>query len=220
MEAGEPIDALLAHNERRAWIAYQWGVWVTAQARYRLFEAIQIAGENAVYCDTDSVKYIGECDFSGYNRRRERDSKRSGSYATDPAGVCHYMGILENDGQYRRFLTHGAKKYAYEDVDGKLHVTISGVNKRKGAMELAAAGGLEALRPGFVFREAGGTESVYNDFADFDVQVDGHELHISKNLMIKDSTYTLHYSADYDKLLSDPALLRKIAHSFGDFSPL
>lgn len=219
-EGNEPIDALLARNYTRAWISYQWGVWVTAQARYRLYEGIKLAGENAVYCDTDSVKYIGDVDFSGYNRQRIRDSKRSGSYAKDPAGEVHYMGVMEQERTYTRFLTHGAKKYAYEFEDGKPHVTISGVNKRKGGQELEQHGGLEALQPGFVFRDAGGTESIYNDFSDYDVELDGHVLHVGPNICIQDSTYTLTYSADYDKLLSDPALLRKIKHSFGDYSPL
>lgn len=218
VERGESLESLLERNRLRAWICYQWGVWVTAQARYRLFEGIQLAGENAVYCDTDSVKYIGDCNFSAYNKARIRDSKRSGSYAADPSGTVHYMGVFEQEQTYSRFLTHGAKKYAYEYEDCRTHVTIAGVNKRKGGEELHKAGGLEALKPGFVFTEAGGTESVYNDFSDYSVEIDGHELHITPNICIKDSTYTLTYSADYDKLLSDPFLLRKIKHSFGDFS--
>lgn len=218
VERGESLEALLERNRLRAWICYQWGVWVTAQARYRLFEGIQLAGENAVYCDTDSVKYIGDCDFTAYNKARMRDSKRSGSYAADPSGTVHYMGVFEQEKTYTRFLTHGAKKYAYEYEDGKTHVTIAGVNKRKGGEELHKAGGLEVLKPGFVFKAAGGTESVYNDFSDYYVEIDGHELHITPNICIKDSTYTLTYSADYDRLLSDPFLLRKIKHSFGDFS--
>lgn len=218
LERGDAIEALLERNQQRAWISYQWGVWVTAQARYRLFEAIQIAGENAVYCDTDSVKYIGDCDFTAYNKARIRDSKRTDSYATDPQGIKHYMGVMEQERSYTRFLTHGAKKYAYEYDDGSTHVTISGVNKRKGAAELQAAGGLDVLKPGFVFRAAGGTESVYNDFSDYDVEIDGHVLHISPNICIKDSTYTLTYSPDYDRLLSDPFLMRKIRHSFSDFN--
>ena len=59
---------------------------------------------------------------------------------------------------------------------------------------------------------------MYNDFTDYSVEIDGHELHVTPNICIKDSTYTLTYSADYDRLLSDPFLLRKIKHSFGDFS--
>ena len=218
-EDSEPMDVLLQRNYHRSWLCYQHGIWITAWARFRLFEGIQIAnaGENAIYCDTDSVKYIGDYSYDQYNRQRIQDSKRSGAYATDPAGVTHYMGVFEPEHTYTRFITHGCKRYAYEFEDGKPHVTISGVNKRLGAKELESAGGLEALKPGFVFRLAGGTESVYNDASDYDVEIDGHLLHIGPNICIKDSTYTLSYAADYERLLSDPALLRKISESFGDY---
>lgn len=218
VEAGEDINALLIRNYSRAWNAYQFGVWITAQARYRLYEAIQIAGDNAIYCDTDSVKYIGVVSFKKYNTQRVRDSKRSGSYATDPQGVTHYMGVMEQEQTYSRFVTHGAKKYAYEYEDGKPHITISGVNKKRGAQELEHAGGLEALQPGFVFTAAGGTESVYNDYSDYDVEVDGHTLHISPNICIRDSTYTLTYADDYDRLLKDPDILKHIKETFGDYT--
>ena len=58
---------------------------------------------------------------------------------------------------------------------------------------------------------------MYNDASDYDVEIDGHLLHIGPNICIKDSTYTLSYAADYERLLSDPALLRKISESFGDY---
>lgn len=218
-EEDEPVDKLLMQNYHKAWLCYQHGIWITAWARFRLYEGIQIAngGENAIYCDTDSVKYIGDYSFDAYNAQRIKDSRRSGSYAQDPAGVTHYMGVFEPEKTYTRFLTHGCKRYAYEYGDGKPHVTISGVNKRLGARELEEKGGLEALKPGFVFSLAGGTESVYNDNSDYDVEISGHLLHIGPNICIKDSTYTLSYTADYERLLSDPALLRKIRHSFGDY---
>lgn len=218
-EGEEDISKLLAQNYYKAWLCYQHGVWITAWARYRLHEGIMIAnaGENAIYCDTDSVKYIGDYSFESYNRQRIKDSRKSGSYAVDPAGETHYMGVFESEGAYSRFLTHGCKRYAYEYEDGKPHVTIAGVNKKLGAKELSEKGGLEALKPGFQFTLAGGTESVYNDDSDYDLEIDGHLLHIGSNICIKDSTYTLSYTADYERLLSDPALIRKIKESFGVF---
>lgn len=50
-----------------------------------------------VYCDTDSVKYLGEIDLSKFNAERIKDSKRSGAYATDPKGITHYMGVYEKE---------------------------------------------------------------------------------------------------------------------------
>lgn len=204
----KPIEELLIKNNSKAFLCYQWGVWVTAWARYRLQEGIKLAGDNFVYCDTDSVKYIGEIDWSAYNAERIKASKKSGAFATDPGGTIHYMGVYEDDGFYSEFKTLGAKKYAYTyEPDGKTYVTIAGVTKRKGGVELDKYGGLKAFSPGFIFTEAGGTESVYNDHPEIGViERDGHKILITPNVVIKDSTYTLGITAEYESLLKSSRL--------------
>ena len=199
------MEDLLETSNKKAFLCYQWGVWVTAWARYRLQEGIKLAGDNFVYCDTDSVKYIGEIDWTDYNKKRIADSLKSGAYATDPAGITHYMGVYEFDGEYAEFKTLGAKKYAYTYKDsGETHVTIAGVNKRKGGAELDKHGGLDAFKPGFVFTEAGGTESVYNDHPEIGtICRDGHDITITPNIVIRDSTYTLGITAEYENILKN-----------------
>lgn len=205
-----PVDELLQKNAKRAFLLYQWGVWVTAWARYRLYEGICIAGEDAVYCDTDSVKYVGDHSFDDYNALRIADSKRSGSYAADKHGEIHYMGVMEQERTYSEFITQGAKKYAYKYDDGRCHVTCAGVNKKKGGIELEQRGGLAAFKPGFIFTLAGGTESVYNDFVDEYREIDGHTIHITPNVCIRPSTYTLSYTDEYEEVLRDPQLYLKL----------
>lgn len=196
------LEILEKHN-KKAFLCYQWGVWVTANARRALREGLYIVGHDGVYCDTDSVKYVGDHDFTDYNNRVVEQSTRSGAYATDPAGNVHYMGVYEPDGEYAEFRTWGAKKYAYtETPGGETHVTVAGVNKQKGGKELDKYGGLKAFVPEFVFREAGGTESVYNDDpAIKSIEVDGHPLEIKPNIYIKDSTYTMSLEKEYAELL-------------------
>lgn len=185
---------------KKAVLPYQWGVWITAWARFRLHEGIKLAGNGFVYADTDSVKYLGQVSWDEYNKERMSASVESGSYATDRKGITHYMGVYEPDGTYTRFSTMGAKKYAYEE-NGKLGVTISGVNKKKGANEL---GRLENFRQGFVFSEAGGTELKYNDHPEIEeIEIDGHKQKITRNVVIKDSTYTLGLTAEYENLLTN-----------------
>ena len=174
----------------------------TAWARYELEEAIKLAGDGFLYCDTDSVKYIGNADFSSLNERLKRRSKENGAYATDPKGKVHYLGVWEYEGEYKTFKTLGAKKYVYTDEDNKVHVTIAGVNKKKGAAELAARGGVTAFRPGFVFREAGGLESVYNDEPEISELIrEGHNIPITSNVYMCDSEYTVGITADYMRIL-------------------
>lgn len=204
----EPVDELLDKSNAKNFLCYQWGVWVTAHARAALQEGIKLAGDNFVYSDTDSVKYIGDIDWSGYNAQRVKESTKSGAYATDPGGVTHYMGVYEDDGHYAEFKTLGAKKYAYTyEPGGKTYVTIAGVTKRKGGEELDRFGGLKAFSPGFIFREAGGTESVYNDHPDIGViEREGRKILITPNVVIRDSTYTLGITAEYESLLENSRL--------------
>lgn len=202
-------EELLARYNRRAFLVYQWGVWVTAHARRELQEMIDLAGDNFVYTDTDSVKYLGELDLTEYNDRIRARSISNGAYATDAKGKRHYMGIYEVEHDYDKFITLGAKKYAYE-IDGKTFVTCAGVNKQLGAAELARAGGVEAFHDGMVFREAGGTESLYNDNVNFWIQREGHDLHITDNVVIRPSEYTLGLTEEYKMLLHRAELMRQL----------
>lgn len=199
-ERTDDIGELLASSNKRAFLPYQWGVWTTAHARWRLEEGIQIAGEGFVYCDTDSVKYIGQADWTAYNELRIADSLESGAYAEDPNGIVHYMGVYESEGTYEYFKTLGAKKYAYVK-NGRLTVTIAGVNKKKGSIEL---GTIDKFKEGFIFSDAGGTESVYNDEPEIaSYEIDGKIIAITSNVVLKDSTYTLGVTADYRRLLDE-----------------
>lgn len=200
----KPILELLHKNSRNAYLCYAWGVWITAWARLRLQEGLELAGDGAIYCDTDSVKYVGDVDWTDYNQERIKSSIQSKAFADDKSGKRHYMGVFEFEGEYDNFVTLGAKKYAYEQ-DCEIHLTVSGVNKIKGAEELKDAGGLKAFKEGMVFRKGGGTESMYNDDETFHVkQIDGHELEMGPNICIKDSTYTLGLTAEYARLLETP----------------
>lgn len=191
---------LLEKAQKRAFLFYAWGVWITAHARFRLEQGIQKAGNNFVYCDTDSVKYLGAVDWSDYNNKQIKQSEDSGAVATDPKGNAHYMGVFEFEGTYDKFVTLGAKKYAYEE-NGRLHITIAGVNKKKGAKEMQEKGGITQFKEGFIFREGGGTEAVYNDNVSIDYKVDGRVIHITDNLHIKNSTYTLTVTPEYGNLI-------------------
>ena len=182
-------------------------VWVTAWSRKRLADGIDVVTQrgkepmNFIYSDTDSIKYTGCVDFSKYNRTVEEQALHWKAYAADRNGEVHYMGVYESE-HYElpnRFKTLGAKKYVLEDKDKRLHITIAGVNKKKGGEELQK---IENFKEGFVFNKAGGTESVFNDHIDMTIQRDGHDLHITDNVVIRDSSYTLGITAEYRAILN------------------
>lgn len=158
-----------------------------------------------VYCDTDSVKYLGEIDLSKFNKERIQDSKNSGAFATDPQGITHYMGVYEKEHDMCEFKTMGAKKYVYrENKEDELVCTIAGVSKSQGGKELEENGGIEAFREGFTFNKAGGLEAVYNDCQIIkQIELFGHTIEITSNVVLRPSTYTLGLTADYKRLLTE-----------------
>lgn len=202
------LSDLIAKHNKHAFLNYAWGVWVAAWSRKRLADGIDVVTKhdeepfNFIYSDTDSIKYIGEVDFSEYNRQVEKEAIENGAYASDRDGVVHYMGVYEDEGYTKpnRFKTLGAKKYVLEDKDKKLHITIAGVNKKLGGEEL---GVLENFKEGFIFDKAGGTESIFNDNIDaIYFTLDKHKIRITDNIVIKDSTYTLGLTAEYRAILN------------------
>lgn len=184
---------------KTAFFSYAWGCWVTAWARWRLQEAIEIVGvEDFIYCDTDSVYFVGRHDFTDYNLQRVIDSRSTGAVAIDAKGKTHSMGVLEFDHHCKMFKTLGAKKYVYIDDNDDLQVTIAGVVKGRAAAEL---GSIDNFKEGFTFRDAGGLEAVYNDNITKRVKADGRDLIITDNICLKPSTYTLGITAEYERII-------------------
>ena len=126
---------------------YPWGVFVTAYARQALYTGILNMGEDYVYSDTDSIKFLNlekhmdyiksyddfiveqiteVLDYYGIDPEEQRPKNQKGS--TKQIGVWD----VETEGDpYQQFKTLGAKRYMYTQKDG-LHITIAGVSKVKG----------------------------------------------------------------------------------------
>lgn len=191
----------------KAKFPYQWGVYTTAYARAALQEGIDLAGDKMVYCDTDSIKTLGPVDIERINDYRRKLAKVYGGVEADRNGENHYIGIFEYEGKYDRFISCGAKRYAYEK-DGNISITVAGVTKQVNeetgvpfAVEELKA--LENFHEGMKWIQAGGIAAVYNDHDDF-MYTDpesGNQVHIGKNVALVPSTYEMTYANDYTKLL-------------------
>lgn len=213
VDSSKSKKELLEDFMKRAFIPYTWGVWCTAWARYELEQGMKIVtdqGGTFIYCDTDSIKYLGEVDFSAYNNEKIKLSKQNGAWATDPKGKEHYMEVYEQEKDADRFITWGAKKYAYES-DGKLKITVAGVPKKAGADELKKKGGLDALKPGFVFSDCGKLETVYNDKPEITKykNKDGKIIEITKNVVLRPTTYAVGITKEYEEILQDALLYNR-----------
>ena len=190
-EMQEALDKY--YKNHRSFLNYSWGVFVTAYARRELEDGLNIAGLDTIYCDTDSVKYIGNHDreFEEYNRRLNKECEEKGikNYA-EVNGKRYYMGIFDKEQGYDEFITLGAKKYAYIQ-NGKIGITVSGLSKKKGAKELENKGGLRRFQRNEIFYDSGRTIAQYNSASVHDITVNGCTFSTASNLAIVDTTYTL-----------------------------
>lgn len=160
-----------------------------------------------VYCDTDSIKTLGPVDIERINGYRRKLAKAFKGVEKDRKGEDHYIGIFEYEGKYDRFISCGAKRYAYEQ-DGHMSITVAGVTKEVNEetgvpFAVEELGCLENFKEGMKWIKAGGIAAVYNDHDDF-MYTDpatGKQIHIGKNVSLVPSTYEMTFEKDYRKLL-------------------
>ncbi len=152
----------LRNKPYKNFLSYSQGIFITAKVRKLICTIISKIDEFVVYSDTDSIKYTdSSCDsiFAEYNKYNEeriyRVSKERGIpidyfMPKDIKGNVHILGNFESDEgtPYIEFKTLGAKRYAYRDNNGELHITISGVNKEYGVKALEDT---DDFREGLVF---------------------------------------------------------------------
>lgn len=175
------------YNSRKSFVHYYWGVWTTAHARAHLHKLIDTGG-NRLYWDTDSLKgfNLNHDLITKYNNEIIKEDIERGAYC-DIEGTRYYLGVYEKEKPMKRFITMGAKKYCYEDKNGNLNITISGVRK-DGAIELQS---IENFKKGFIFRDNAGKKLYYND------DING------PSIAVLDNTYTLGLEDDYEKLIKE-----------------
>ena len=193
------------YKSRNSFLAYQWGVYITAQARKRLQKMINKVGEDVVYCDTDSIKFINSfhvAEFENENKLlREKALKNDIKAVAYREGFEYPLGVWDNDGFYTAFKTLGAKKYCFEKIkdDKKIfNVTVSGMNKKKGA---SAVGSCDNFQIGKTYTDIGRTTSWYNDELPHSITVDGVTFTTASNIGVLDTTYTLGVTNEYWELL-------------------
>lgn len=121
---------------------YTWGVYVTAHARHNLFEAIMEFADDYVYADTDSIKGINFDKhinfFKAYNFKNKMRMEKMCSTLGIPysmvapktiTGEEKLLGDWDIEESYKYFKACGAKRYMYVHEDGKLSLTVAGLNK-------------------------------------------------------------------------------------------
>lgn len=130
----------MGEDERRNYarttlLSPYWGIYTTAWARYHLLvDVFYKIGDDAVYGDTDSCKYLNsekhEETFKRFNRkmakRRYKFCKENGF----DISLMGHLGELTDDGTIVKFKTLGAKRYLVLDDNNNLECTVAGLPKR------------------------------------------------------------------------------------------
>lgn len=112
------------------------GIFITAYARRNWLNAvIKNCPYTFVYGDTDSIKFIGDTFI-------ETNSRLQPEYDSIP--YLHGLGLFDEEEPYDKFVTWGAKKYAYER-EGIVHTVVAGLPKAK-------LNTLNEFVPGKIFR--------------------------------------------------------------------
>lgn len=139
--SNEEREKRLKKEYKKGFLAFQWGVWITSYARRELQEMIDLIGEDVVYCDTDSVKFLNV-------EKHIKDIKKYNSILIEkieelemqPFAIRDnkkfYMGIFEIEKTAAFFKTFGAKKYIsiYRKSEHRYtsKITVAGCSKKHG----------------------------------------------------------------------------------------
>lgn len=210
-------------RERRYFLNYSWGCWVTAYARRMLWRCLLDAGDrNVIYCDTDSLFILGKADFTEYNNmitRRLDEAMVSNKIPTertrpkDRHGKSWQLGLFTKEKDCKAFITLGAKRYLEKRFDDKLYLTVSGVNKEA---VYCLDGKMENFADGFIFDKdfPAVKKSLHTYIYDQTsiVWPDGYRSNVKYGINLRPNGYHLHMTDEYKKLIGyafkmDPASL-------------
>lgn len=192
------------YNSRNNFLQYHHGVWITANSRQHLQEMLWKIGHDTVYCDTDSIKGMGEHDkdFEDKNKDIIADITKYGGFAEDKNGEVHFLGVWDNEtkkGRYEEFKTLGAKKYVYKQ-NGKVKSTIAGVSKKIGS-EYFTINGIDSFAVGTKITDSGHLTAYYNDDDIHTIVVKGCRMTSGANVALINNSYKIGVTEEYSDLL-------------------
>ena len=132
-------------------LPYQVGVFVTALARYELYEYIKIIGyKNVLYCDTDSIFYIKNSEIEkkieALNHEKRVQAIKNGAYIDTNEGKRIYYDNFDQETDLKAFKGLHSKCYSYINIHDEFRATIAGVPAR-------SIIGMQGEKPIYITRE-------------------------------------------------------------------
>ena len=132
----EPMDDEKRRDYARSTLlSPYWGIYTTAWARYHLLvDVFYKIGNDAVYGDTDSCKYLNPGKyvkiFETFNKKM---AKRRYKFCVENGfdmRLMGHLGELTDDGNIVKFKALGAKRYLVLNDHGILECTVAGLPKK------------------------------------------------------------------------------------------
>lgn len=176
-------------NNRNSILPYQWGVWVTSYSMRELFRFGKFAG-TWLYSDTDSCYGI-DWDKEGirqFNENRKQQLRDRGYGAVLHNGREYWLGVAELDGQYKEFISVGAKRYAVRDLNDKLKITVAGVPK---AGVNCLKNDLHNFHAGFIFDGETTGKKQHTYFYEDDITIDKNGNERGDSIDLSPASYLL-----------------------------
>lgn len=114
------------NNKGNRFIFFPWAIFITAYARHNLWKGILALGDDYIYSDTDSLKFLHFSKHRGFFKSyRENIIKKLTQacqyHKIDLDKVCHkgkWLGDWDFEGVYPHFKTLGAKRYMVHSPSG------------------------------------------------------------------------------------------------------
>lgn len=214
----EMVNAKLAKlrfykpSEKRYFLSYSWGCWVTAYARRNLWRCIKYCDNKVIYADTDSLFINGFVNFTWYNKEITGKLKKAcndlqldfkKTRPKNPQGVECPLGVFTQEPNCIEFKTLGAKRYVERREDGKLYLTVSGINKEAVAL---LNNDINNFRDGFNFdKDADCVDkkmSTYRDLMPEATYPDGYHSTYKHGINLRDTGYNLTITDEYKLLIN------------------
>ena len=181
-------------------LPYAWGAMIATLGRVYLQKMIDAAGDNFIYCDTDSIFALdperSRAQIRELEQKIKEKQRRCGLQLiyNDIKGKPHELGGIDEEPECA-FMTYGAKKYITVE-NGQLHCTIAGVPKRSGA---AIIGDPYNFKLGMVFkgRDTGKMCLWYIDNESITLYDQGRPFPVYSNVAMLPVDYLLGLSSDY-----------------------
>lgn len=205
-------------RDRRYFVSYSWGCWVTSIARYNLWKVMDMCtddpespGKDVLYVDTDSIFGYGRHDYAAYDKWivgkleemcRHYDLDPKLTRPLTPKGKVSQLGLFEAEDDIKEFITLHAKCYAYRTMDGRLNITVAGINKE--AVDVLQDD-IENFDTGLTFDKDHPSvhknmHTYIKDMPDV-IWPDGYKSCCRSGINIRPTGYTIRSQDEYEKLL-------------------